>query len=343
MYKISEERTTASVYHLLKGKRSSQTIQDANIYQLSSYFGILKHLNRSVFEQAIVALKEKELLTIKENNIAVPTIKGVRYLVSHKNQFPIGFFNGMEFSSEIDAFYTKLQLAIQTYSNVANDNHQFIPITDDRLIQEFVKKHYHYHISNLDGWLYDVYQELLRFLDQLPSEQAQLFVDRLSGYNKIGLSLNQLAYKNSMSTTDVSLNLTCILHQLYAYLKTESNRTLQLSRFVSANRQTLVITQSAQQTNQWLLKGFSIAQIAKIRKLKLSTIEDHIIEIAYADPQFNLSLFIDDPTYDTISTAIKQTNTTKLKEIKEMLNDKYNYFQIRLVLAYVKDRKRSIK
>ncbi|CQR46721.1 hypothetical protein BN1058_00994 [Paraliobacillus sp. PM-2] len=341
--KINQERTTASVFHLLKGKRSSQTIQDTNIYQLSSYFGILKTMKRSIFEQAMLTLEENEWIVMKENNVACVTEKGGLYLQSHKNLFPVEYLNGIDFSGEMDVFYMRLQLAIQTYSNLAHQSHHFVPITDDLGVQQWVKEHYRSHVGDVNKWLKDVHQELYVFLEQLSTVQAQLFVDRISGYGKIGLSLDQLAKKNNLSTMDVALNLTSILHRLLSYIKNDRTRSSNLAVFVPLNNHTLLVTHSAYKTNQWLAKGFTIDQIAQIRNLKRSTIEDHIIEIAYVDPQFDITKFIDNLTYRTILTAIEEQKTTKLKEIKEALDNQYDYFKIRLVFSYVKDHKRSTK
>ncbi|WP_182199438.1 helix-turn-helix domain-containing protein [Paraliobacillus salinarum] len=339
--KIKQERTTASVYHLLKGKRSSQTIQDAHVYRIGDYFGILKKLNRSTFENAIDDLIKNNYILMKNSNIAILTEKGIAHLNNNQEKYGTHYFNGMEYSNEVDIFYLRLQLAIQTYSNLANNCHQFVPLTDDRMIQKFLKEHYKQYKSNVSIWLHDVYLELFDFLEAIPMTQAQLFVDRLSGFNKIGLSFNQLAVKNKLTVTDVSLNLTSILHRLYTDVNKDNNHTRQLKQFLYDQPDTLLITQSANKTLEWLVKGFSIEQIANIRKLKTSTIEDHIIEMAYADSAFDLARFIDANTYHVIKTAFRQMQTTKLKEIREALNNQYNYFQIRLVLAYESNQKRG--
>lgn len=339
--KIKQERTTASVYHLLKGKRSSQTIQDAHVYRIGNYFGVLKKLNRSTFEDAIDNLIKNNFILIKNSNIAILTEKGIAHLNNNQEKYGTHHFNGMEYSNEVDIFYLRLQLAIQTYSNLANNCHQFVPLTDDRTIQRFLKEHYKQHKPNLSIWLCDTYLELFAFLDGIETTQAQLFVGRLSGFNKIGLSFNQLAVKNKLTVTDVSLNLTCILHRLYAVIKEDNYHTPQLKQFLNDKPGALMITQSANKSLQWLNKGFSIDQIANIRKLKTSTIEDHIIEMAYADSAFDLARFIDKNTYHVIESTFKQMQTTKLKEIREALNNQYNYFQIRLVVAHVSDQKRG--
>lgn len=40
---LNGERTVSSIYYLLKGKRSSQTLQDGNMFQISFCLGFISH------------------------------------------------------------------------------------------------------------------------------------------------------------------------------------------------------------------------------------------------------------------------------------------------------------
>jgi uncharacterized protein YpbB len=48
---LNGERTIYSIYHLLNGKKSSQTLQDAHLFSLKRYFGILESLTRESFDE----------------------------------------------------------------------------------------------------------------------------------------------------------------------------------------------------------------------------------------------------------------------------------------------------
>jgi len=51
------ERSPSAVYHLLKGKRSSQTIQDAGLFAVSKYFGFCSTLSREQVSVSVQQLK----------------------------------------------------------------------------------------------------------------------------------------------------------------------------------------------------------------------------------------------------------------------------------------------
>ncbi|MCY7945938.1 hypothetical protein MOC03_06265, partial [Bacillus atrophaeus] len=56
--KIDAERSQSAVFHLLKGKRSSQTIQDAGLFQIAKYFGMVPDCSRSDITASLKKLKQ---------------------------------------------------------------------------------------------------------------------------------------------------------------------------------------------------------------------------------------------------------------------------------------------
>ena len=96
------------------------------------------------------------------------------------------------------------------------------------------------------------------------------------------------------------------------------------------------MTKSTSVTYKLLKKGFSIEDIAAYRKVKKSTIEDHIIEIVLNDPQFPIDDFIHKDTLKKIKKTAAIVGKKKLRPIKERLEN-VTYFQIRLALAVLGD------
>ena len=50
LHKINGERTIYSIYHLLKGKKSSQTIQDTHLFHLQPFYQTYTNLSRNDLE-----------------------------------------------------------------------------------------------------------------------------------------------------------------------------------------------------------------------------------------------------------------------------------------------------
>ncbi|HEY9582015.1 MAG TPA: helix-turn-helix domain-containing protein, partial [Savagea sp.] len=73
-------------------------------------------------------------------------------------------------------------------------------------------------------------------------------------------------------------------------------------------------------------------QIAKKRRLKVSTIQDHVIEIAYTVEAFPYERFIEPALFEQIRQQLSNRKDQPLKELKEQYS-MLSYFQIRLILT----------
>ncbi len=60
--KINGERSGSAVFHLFKGKRSSQTIQDAGLFQTAKYFGMAQQCSRSDISASLTKLEQHSYL-----------------------------------------------------------------------------------------------------------------------------------------------------------------------------------------------------------------------------------------------------------------------------------------
>lgn len=188
--------------------------------------------------------------------------------------------------------------------------------------------------QDVKEWLTDVYHQLEGFLLTIDDQQARMFVDRLTGYQRFGLTIQQLSVKYNLSKHDVYLLLTLSYHQLLSFIEVnQMNPLLEMIPNHNLQQKKMVITKSAAKTYQLILKGYTIEQIMERRRLKRSTIEDHIIELAYAIPTFKLSPFIKQDIFNELVDKISQIEDRQLSAIRRQLGDHYSYFQIRLALA----------
>ncbi|WP_440895759.1 helix-turn-helix domain-containing protein [Amphibacillus sp. Q70] len=330
---VKGQRSTASIYHIFSGRRSAQTIQDAHIYQLTNLYAIYNQLKRREFEQVLAHLIEQNYLRIDDQNHAELTKMGELYLNEHKDDHPIQAFKGIDYVNKTGPFMARLLLTLQTYSNLSMNHKQFQPIIDSSVIQKWVKQYYQ-HNQDTINWLSKVHGHLAKFLATIDEQQAQIFVERLTGYQRFGLTIQQVAIKYNLSIHDVYLLLTASYHQLISFI--EMNQINPLFKFIPNREQQQIkstVTQSAEKTYQLILQGYSVEQIMKRRRLKRSTIEDHIVELTYSIPEFNIAPFIEPEAFKYILAKINQVEDHRLSTIKQLLGDHYSYFQIRLTMA----------
>ena len=333
--RLRGQRTIASVYHLLTGKKSIQTIQDAHVYQLQNYYGICKKITKDQFDMTIKTLQNSGFIQniSNEHTSFSITEKGSKHLDKYRHDYPLQSFRGMAYNGIQDVYYNRLILLIQTLTNSSKQYYRFIPVVDQTSAEVWVKYVYQRMKGNEQQILHSIYQELVEVLQTLSVLEANIFVDRLTGYKKYGKSLSQLARCYDLHENDVILILTGVIHQMLTVLKHHKTSFKWLYSMIPARQKQTKLTNSAERTYKLWSNGITIDEIAKRRKLKESTIHDHLVEIALYEKDFPLEHYAKKEQIEKIVLAMKEVNNFKLKDIKESVDEDITYFQIRLVLA----------
>lgn len=325
LQKYNGERTVFSAFHLLKGKKSGQTIQDVGLFDVQPYFHLLPKLTKEIYSEQISALEKNGEIHIDEEQ---------RIYVVQKNRQQPDYFNGWHYRGREHIFFARLQLVVQTISNEIQGDKRFLPIVRDESVQHFAR-HYLLHINYQQESTQRAFiEQFYQAIEKLNTEGIvkTIIVYRLTGYQAIGLTWAQFAEQLQLDEIDVQLYFVHGLHRLIELI--EKGEFPILETLLHRIRVETVLTESTQKTAALLKQGFTLEQIAQRRRLKMSTIEDHIAELAMTDPNFEVSNFVPDALNLEIQGIIETMDIKKLKLIKERI-PQASYFQIRLVLAIV--------
>lgn len=179
----------------------------------------------------------------------------------------------------------------------------------------------------------ELFKELRTCLKDCTERDASLFVLQLTGYERVGFTKNQLAYQYELDEHYVHIQLLGVIHHIIEKVSQNNESFHVLSSFLHDLYLELPLTSSTLKTYSWLQKGKALEEIAYIRRLKESTIEDHIAELALFVPSFSIDAYVSPKQQEEIISAFESLRTNKLKAIKEEVKDDVTYFQIRLVLA----------
>ncbi len=85
-------RSISAVFHLLKGKRSIQTVQDAHLYQLEQFYGIYPTLRKRSFDERIQKLEKNGYLPLRSESAAVPTQEASSWMDKQKEKTAASIF-----------------------------------------------------------------------------------------------------------------------------------------------------------------------------------------------------------------------------------------------------------
>lgn len=245
----------------------------------------------------------------------------------------------MEVSQYHPGFLGRLNLLIQTISHIVHNERRFYPIQRNPKIQIFVKEFLHANRQDRALIAQHLYDELISLLENQSEMKRDIFILKLTGINRIGLTFEQIAKRKDVEEEYVRYTFLDSLHQMLAEMETGKDYPL-LSTLTNDWKRSgnPHLTQSTQTTLRYIQEGKNLGEISEIRRLKVNTIEDHLVEIVLSDKSFPISDYVTIEDEREIDVAIKELGTKKLKAIKQMVDNKQiSFFQIRLVLAKIGD------
>ncbi|HZH60057.1 MAG TPA: helix-turn-helix domain-containing protein [Metabacillus sp.] len=331
---LNGERTASAIYHLLKGKKSSQTIQDGKLFNLSHLFGLFPKLSRKQTDAAWELLNQKELFDMLPDNHCFITPKGKEVLLKNLKEAPIpSSINGWQYGDLSRVFWRRLSLLVQVVSNFSYGRKGYLPITKNQEDLQWVKEFLRQINVPKEELTKKLYDEIKQVLQLHSAKEATIFVQRLTSSIKIGLTFEQIAYKHEEDPIYTYLLFWNVIHSILQLQQSPNSRFDILDQIIKDKANRDALTTSTKVTRSYVLQGKTISEIASIRNLKQSTIEDHIVELTLHDPHYSPSFFLHDNDFRKIMTAIDKLQTHQLKKVKEYLDHKYSYFQIRLAFA----------
>ncbi|WP_175639727.1 helix-turn-helix domain-containing protein [Metabacillus schmidteae] len=328
------ERTLSAIYHLLKGKKSSQTIQDGKLFNLSHLFGVIPKLSRKQTDAAWELLSQEKLIDILPDNHCFITLKGKEVLLNNLKKNPIpSSLDGWHYGDSSRVFWKRLSLLVQVVSNLSYGKTGYLPITKNQEELQWVKGFLKHNTVTREDLSKKLHNELELALHLQPVKDATIFVQRLTSSMKIGLTFEQIAYKHDDDPFYVYLLFWNVVHSIIKLQQIQDNDFELLKKIIKDKVTVDALTTSTKVTRSYVLQGKSINEIALVRNLKQSTIEDHIVELTLHDPHYSPSFFLQENDYKKIIKAIEELQTHQLKKVREYLDNQYSYFQIRLAFA----------
>lgn len=335
LHKIEGQRSIYSVLHLLKGKKSAQTIQDAHFFHLTNLFSSYPYVNRAELENLACEMKEQGLIKqISDQSFQLST-SGIKLLNDSLKKQPISSsLNGWKFHQITDLFWERLSLAIQVISHLKNRDAKYIPIQRKKEVHLWLKNFLHQTSLSRNELGRILNNEIVQCFEKNQELDPSILVMRLTGYKKIGLTSFQTSEMMNMDFVFYYLQFVSLIHYMLESIQESPKDYPLLSMFITNEIELLPLTQSAKKTYSLLKKGLNIEEISQIRKLKKSTIEDHIVEISLNIKSFDISPFVCFEKQQLIKEAVKTNASKQLRYIRQLVPNA-DYFEIRLSLSRV--------
>jgi len=263
----------STLYHLLKGKKTTSVLSFGRLYHLLDFFHLLDRLEKRTYEEVIQQLINKHYLIRLDNEFMCLTAEGDKY-IKH-DLIDSLFIKEYDYFKIDDSFWLRLLFTSQVISYQSHSVKDYIPIDNDPIhqfkLKEWLNKHYSGKLSK------DFFEEWQHLLTILTKEEQDVIVSRLVGYNVFSMTIDQLSKEKNQTKLMIALTHKSALHKILNHLAKESSDPLMQSLKESVEKEREQDTVDL--TNYLFEQGHSIEKIAQMRRLKESTIVDHFIEI----------------------------------------------------------------
>ncbi|ANZ61981.1 hypothetical protein AYR62_05885 [Secundilactobacillus paracollinoides] len=311
------------IENLLIGKRSVSTLYWGMRYDLLNWLGYQKHLTREEMETAVADTADQGLITVNDLQAAL-TPAGIAQQTADQSVHYQPQALDIRLSVDIPQFWQRLLLAVQVVSEYSYHNRQYYPLRADYRNQRVVKQWFSAHKADVTTTLPEA---LTLFLQTQPTTVADLFGQLLMGHDTPGYTLRQLTEAGTMTVAEAQLMETDAICQFAKQLMQAPNHVL---RPLLAGLQQSPVSDSALATLNAFQQGQSFDQISQRRRLKPSTVREHLLEAAIFLPVTAI------PYDQLLPTEIQDVFRTRLTgpiddwQYETVRDDAIEFWQFRL-------------
>lgn len=250
-------------------------------YGLLQWLGADRQLQRSEYDAVIKSLVANQLLTIDDHHQARLTTKGVQRQEEEQQYQP--HFLDWYWLANTNQLGQRLLLGMQVVSEYAYHNAKYAPVTVGYGHMLAVKQWFHRaDRKQLVAAVYHDLDQLTTGLASADERLAAFLVDGLVGHNLPALTNDQLATHLQLSMADMLVLNHDLLLGVAAYCQHVPGPLQDLlAPLLNAGP----LSNSTALTLNLYQQGATLEQIAARRRLKLSTVREHLLEVAILCPE----------------------------------------------------------
>ena len=268
----SQPRRPAVIRQLLSNHLTTSALFCGRAYGLLEIIDLPLDVNN--FEPTLDELCQKKLLLETSKGICL-TVKGRSRVEELKNKHQFlrepAFFNGFDLKGWEKQFY----LLVQVASELSYQNNKYFAITNDLKAQQLFKNWFRrYGKTTLLG---EITTSLTDFLAHEPELNAQLFCEQLTGHGRLGQTKAQLAKSYQLQIAEIEVGWRDLCARYAKYLL---DQNFELAKLVMPYKRLTNLPASTEKTYSLFLAGKSIEEIADLRKIRKSTVQEHLLNVA---------------------------------------------------------------
>lgn len=331
LFKEDRPLKLGQLIHVFHGRRTPSMLYITEIQQLFSAFQILPKLSRDILEKYLRTLSDRNWLKKQADDGYLLTSEGKKASSIYFSHYPYpSSLRSLQHVKTRLPFWERFQLFSQIFSEMSYKNTRYAPVIKHPSHQESVRIWLSKMEKNRDAVRKQWVEETFWCMRQLKGDGANTLTWQLTGHDRTGQTRRQVARKLNLSSCGFLFYFEDTLEQLIQIIA-QDHPPLLYSVLQMIQKETYYgLTQSAFRTAYELKKGQTIQQIASKRRLKENTIREHILEMAFIQPNFSYQPFIQNGKHKTLHTLFDEYPEISYREAKERIAD-LEFLSYRLV------------
>ncbi len=294
------------MYHILTGKRTTSVLLSAVRSDLERYFGLFPKLKQDWFINKVEKFSKLGLIeeTAEEFMLTEEGHKLTEdYFMSHQRVMQS---NQLRYAMVVSLFKKRVLFLSQVLSEAKHQNTHYFPI-EKRVAEQTWLKHF---LKSLDEPKEVVAEKLgyewIHLLEKTSIKNKALFVQQIEGNGQARQTAGQLASEANFEEAEVILEWQQGWLAILTYLEDNKGHSpIFMALYQELIENGGLCSQSVRETYRYLATGNTPSEIAEKRRLKASTIHDHLSEMAIIYTKFPFDRFLDEKMLTYIDEAIE--------------------------------------
>lgn len=309
-----QPRKATVLRQILMNKRTGSTLFWGLRYRYLDFLNAIPRLDVKKFNNAIDDLVAQNWLQSSTQGLRL-TSQGKEVITT--KQTPYSFTEHPELNQKFDyqLWQAILLLMVQVASEYSYHNSNYY-VANQNLKAQFLIKSW-LQVNGFETLATEISNCLMQFLNQCDSTKADLFAAKLVGHSRNGLSDGQIAAQLNVCPLEVSLTWKDLALQVAVFIQRQLD--FKINQLVQAATLPGILTPTIQQTAMLFNQGKTVDQIIQLRRLRRSTIEEHLQVLAIFQPDFAYEKILSTSDLETLAavyseTDIDQWQYTKLQQ-----------------------------
>ncbi|KRN02563.1 hypothetical protein FD13_GL001786 [Levilactobacillus senmaizukei DSM 21775 = NBRC 103853] len=329
-----QPRRVRAIENLLRGRRTVSTLYWGQRYQLLPLLNLAKQLDRGALDAAAQQVVHQGLATwdINQERLVLTPAGLSKQRADH---YFVPQTADCWPTIDLIAVRQRILLAVQVASQFSHQAGHYLPLTTDMATRQFVR-HWFHQVKN-DQLGPQVLTALMTSLDKLDPVVATVMTAQFTGYQQAGQTLGQLALAYQRTEWEIQLMQFEGLAQIMGDAKEPTNP---FNSLLQPLWQTPV-SRSAQITLNTVKQGQTLAQIAGERRVKVSTVREHLLEAAIMLPlaDFPYDRLLSPAARSQFKAVVSgPVDDWQYTGLPEALQRQYEFFYFRLYAIWVGKR-----